>query len=206
MSALFAALLLFLDAHGYGLREVRYDVKAGAVEYVPSGKKAKTRVVVPEKQAAPIQKALAAARLDAPPASEPRNPNAPFMGMRKLSENFYVTLTFDDGKTASYAYDARFDESDAPKRLQPIVEAIGDAVDYLDTPPIQTVTGRLEIGVQDGKVGVAVDKWSLYRPFADDPRVEKLRAYKGKRVKLTVAADRDRPDVYILEKVLEPLQ
>jgi hypothetical protein len=196
-------------AQGYRLREARFDADGG-LTYAPLDAKTKRpgkpqRVMLPEKLAAAIRKALDAARLDELPPPDPEPP----LNLAKLSEPFTVTLVFAD-RSVRYSLNAmgfanERDPGSVRSRLLPVAFAMRDAVDWLDTPPVETAVGRFEVGVQNGRVGVGVDEWSLYRPLADDPQVERLRALAGRRIKMEVARERDRPDVFVLKRVLEKL-
>lgn len=198
-----------LDAEGYGMRPARFDAGGGLTlaSLGKSGKPGKTeRVVLSERHANAIRKAIEAANLETlpPPRKDPGQLN-----LAKLSEPYALTLVFEE-RTVRYAFnsmDARGEGEAAmiASRLLPIVQAVRAAEQYLDTPSVRTAIGRFEVGVQDGRVGVGVDEWSLYHPLADGPLVERLRPFKGRRIKMEVEWERDRPEVYTLRRILQKL-
>lgn len=206
-----------VSVSGYGLRPAVLDADAGltlaAVEAKGKTKArskgkgeantAAQRVVLPESHGQAMLKAVAEAGIDTlptPPAAD-ELPN-----MAKLSEPYSLDVTWPD-KTLHFSFDALELHGSGPARaiataLMPVIQAIRDAEHYLDMPPLRIAQGRFEVGIQAGRVGVAVDAWNLYRPIADDPRTAQLVPLLGQRVAMEVALDRDHPDVFVLRKLI----
>ncbi len=186
---------------GYGLRSV--ELAQGRL-WTPSSA-SRPLPPLPPAQAQALHRALQQAdlpHLPPPLRPEPRS-------MAKLSEPYTVTLIWADHR-AEYAFDSlQRNAADAggeqARRLLPLVHAVMAAVAYLDTPPMQVRRGRFAIEWHDGQLGVAVDAWNLYRPLEPSPLVEALRPYVGRRFRLEIGRDRDRPGVFLLLRLLQSL-
>ncbi len=191
---------------GFGVRQASFDA-AGGLTYQPLDRRGKPlsaqRVVLAAAQLGPIQVALG--QLD-PTALPGKSTVPPIADMRKLAEPFDLVLVYAE-QTFQYHGDARPVSAPVAAEIQALalLRAVAAAERWLDTPPVRMAKGAFEVGVQDGKVGVGVDAWSLYQPLADDPRVEALRPLAGKKVRMEVAWERDRPGVFVLKRLLAPL-
>lgn len=208
VGALPAMALTFqsLTVEGYGVRPATFDA-GGGLTYRPLDRRGKPgkpqHIVLAPAQSAPIQAALA--QLD--PTALPAPPPKPTLSdMRKLAEPFDLVLVYAE-QTFRYHGDARPVGTPTPAeaRALALMRAVAAAQNWLDTPPVRTAKGAFEVGVQDGKIGVGVDTWNLYQPLADDLRIEALRHLAGQKVRMEVAWERDRPNVFVLKRLLAPL-
>lgn len=202
----FALQFQSLTVVGYGVRQVWFDA-GGGLTYRPLDRRGKPgkpqHIVLAPAQSAAIHAALALLDPTALPAPPPKPTLA---DMRKLSELFDLTLVYAE-QTYRYHGDARPLATPTPAETQAlaVMRAVAAAQNWLDTPPVRTAKGAFEVGVQDGKIGVGVDTWNLYQPLADDPRVQALRPLAGHKVRMEVAWERDRPNVFVLKRLLGPL-